>query len=133
MTQLASEILIELAPFALLLLIVSVIYGVLGVRSMLGNARLSSSDYIVFEAEPGNMGYIEADLADSGWRLVDTRATETKAIQCRFEKSGAGSRCLSEIFDFDRFMPRTQRSAFGSVIKVKEHGARSNPAAAFRP
>ncbi len=131
MTQLVSYILIELIPVAALLLLGAVVYGIaqyIQYRSKPSKTHLASCDYILFEAEPVNMAYIEADLAENGWRLVDTRATETEALLCRFEKAGAASRCLSEIFEFDRCMPRTFNRTVGalSAIKIKGHGSRGN-------
>lgn len=128
MTQLANHILIELAPLAGLLLVGAVIYATLRYTSTPSKAHLRSCDYIVWEAERINMANIEADLADHGWNLVDTRVTEAEALQCRFEKAGAASRCLSEIFDFERFLPRTSKPPVGTptVIRIKEHGSRSS-------
>ena len=102
--------------------------GTLHYKNKPSKAHLASCDYVLFEAEPINMANIEADLKDCGWRLVDTQATETEALLCRFEKAGAHSRCLSEIFEFEKSMPRTSRPQVGppSVIRIKEHGSRGN-------
>ena len=119
------KFLIELAPLAALLILGAVVYGVHRYRSRPSKAHLASCDYVVFEAEPLNLPGIEADLGDYGWRLVDSITTETDTLLYRFQKAGTGSRCLSEIFDFDKSMPRTSNRTTGtdSLIKINAHGS----------
>ena len=120
-----DKFLIELLPLAAILFLGAIAYTVHRYISRPSKAHLASCDYIVFEAVPLNLACIEADLADNGWRLTDSETTETAALLYRFQKLGAGALCLSEIFDFDKSMPRTCNRTTGtdSLIKIQTHGS----------
>lgn len=121
----AAHFLIEFIPLGIVVVLGAIVYAAHRFRrGSPSKASLARCRYIVFEAEPLNLPNMEADLADNGWSLVSTQTTETDAWLYRFEKSDTGSRCLSEIFDFDKSMPRTSNRTSGahSPIKISGHG-----------
>ena len=124
----ANKILIEFVPLFAVLLMGAIAYATHRYKSRPSKAYLATCDYVVFEAEPLNLVWIEADLQDNGWHLVNSKTTETGSLLYRFQKAHEDSRCLSEIFDFDKSMPRTANRTTGthSLIKINAHGACRN-------
>ena len=122
--DITSYFLTEFVPLGIVIMLGAVVFGAYRLTRPTKEA-LARSDYVVFEAQPLDLPNIEADLADNGWRLTGIQTTATDARLYRFEKGGAGSASLSEIFDFERSMPRTSNRTSGgeSLIKIRGHGA----------
>jgi hypothetical protein len=96
--------------------------------------RLEPFDYVVFEALPSHLPDMEADLAAQGWRLAHSEAGQAASMLYRFDKRDSLSTPLSEVFDFEKSMPRTanRRDDPDFPIKIKAHGMRKDLVGALR-
>ena len=88
-------------------------------------AKLDACDYIIFEASSGQLPDTRADLQTKHWRLAGSELSESGGMLYRFEKIDGQSASLSEIFEFEKSMPRTASRTIDPEIpiKIRAHGA----------
>ena len=116
---------VELLIVAALVAIGAGVHFLRRLRSNQTRSRLDDCDYVVFEALPSHLEDIQADLSAQRWRLASSEPGDAPAMMYRFEKLDGLSTSLSEIFDFERSMPRIANRTVDAdfLIRIKGHGS----------